>query len=293
MSPLDAAQFPAFFEEVYGNRPYPWQSRLASQVIGSGQWPRLLHLPTGTGKTAALDVALFALAARGDLPRRIVFVVDRRIVVHQAARRVEKLVDALDPAGSGVAAAVAQQLRSLAPSPPGVEDGPVVRWSELRGGIVRDESWATRPDVPAVLVSTVDQVGSRLLFRGYGVSRGMRPVHAGLLGADTLFLLDEVHLARPFRTTLGAIASRYRGGDGTASLPDRWQVVELSATPSEEVERPFTIIDDDRRAASTTEAPAVAELERRLGAAKPAVLRVVTTPAKPAGFGKAMADACL
>ena len=293
MSGLHASDFPAFLHEVYGYRPYPWQSRLATQVVETGEWPELLDLPTGTGKTAALDIALFALAARGDLPRRIVFVVDRRIVVHQAARRVQDLVTGLDPAGSGVAAEVARRLRSLAPSPPGVDDGPVVRWSELRGGIVRDESWATRPDVPAVLVSTVDQVGSRLLFRGYGVSRGMRPVHAGLLGADTLFLLDEVHLARPFRTTLRAIGSRYRGGDGTAVLPDRWRVVELSATASDQVERPFTIIDDDRQAESPEDALAVAELERRLGASKPAVLRAVKAPAKPGVFGKAIADACL
>jgi CRISPR-associated endonuclease/helicase Cas3 len=291
VSPLGPPEFSSFFREVYDHEPYPWQLRLAKQVIESGEWPDLLDLPTGTGKTAVLDIALFALAVRGDLPRRIVFVVDRRIVVHQAARRVEQLATALDPLGSGVAPDVARRLRALAPSPPGVDEGPVLRWSELRGGIVRDESWATRPDVPAVLISTVDQVGSRLLFRGYGVSRGMRPVHAGLLGNDTLFLLDEVHLARPFRTTLRAIGSRYRGGDRPGVLPDRWRVVELSATPSEEVERRFTIHDDERRPTTTGGGPAGAELERRLAASKPAVLRAVA--ARPSGYAKAIADACL
>lgn len=294
MSVLSASDFPTFFEEVYGHGPYKWQSRLATQVVETGKWPELLDLPTGTGKTAALDIALFALAARpNDLPRRIVFVVDRRIIVHQAARRVECLVKSLDPDGAGVAAVVARRLRSLSPSPAGAPDGPVVRWSELRGGIVRDESWATRPDVPAVLVSTVDQVGSRLLFRGYGVSRGMRPIHAGLLGADTLFLLDEVHLARTFRTTLRAIGSRYRGSGSSPPLPDRWQVVELSATPAEEVARRFAIIDEDRRVTAPDHAPAVAELERRLGANKPAMLRGVMAPSAPAGFATAVVAACI
>lgn len=295
MTPIAASDFPAFFEEVYGYRPYPWQARLANEVVETGTWPDLLDLPTGTGKTAVLDVALFALASReaNDLPRRIVFVVDRRIVVHQAAQRVRQLVATLDPAGTGVASNVARRLRALAPSPSGIDEGPVLRWSELRGGIVRDESWATRPDVPAVLVSTVDQVGSRLLFRGYGVSRGMRPIHAGLLGADTLFLLDEVHLAHPFRETLRAIGDRYRGGDGTVGLPDRWQMVELSATPSQEVEHRFTLDDEDRRPTDGHDNRAVAELQRRLGASKPVELRAVSTSATPAAFAKALTGACV
>lgn len=260
---LTPTDFRAFFTELWGHEPFPWQTRLASRVLDEG-WPGLLDLPTGAGKTAALDVALFALAADPPRhPRRIALVVDRRTIVDQAALRARALASALARAEAGAdghttLARVAAALRRLA--------GPATRLHEdildvavLRGGLPRETDWARTPARPAILLSTVDQVGSRLLFRGYGVSDSMKPVHAGLLGHDLLLLLDEVHLAGPLRETLRGLDPR-RVGRG---IPDRWRMVELSATPGQsEIER-FSVDKADR---------AHAVLGARLRARKPVTL---------------------
>lgn len=253
--------------------PFPWQRRLVEQVFETGRWPDLLDLPTASGKTTTIEIALYLLAAGVRMPRRIVLVVDRRIIVSQAAAVAENAASRLRPDAEGILGEVARGLRRLAPDPDENVNAPVLNWAELRGGISRDERWATRPDVPAVVVSTVDQVGSRLLFRGYGVSDRMKPIHAGLLGTDCLFLLDEVHLSLPFADTLRAIGSRYLAPASVVGDSARWHVVELSATPSGSTGADrFGLGGADRDAAQTP------VLARRLAARKPA--RMVTVPTR-------------
>jgi len=265
MTELRVDDFEAYFTAVHECEPFPWQSRLLRHVVTNG-WPSVLDLPTGAGKTATLDIALFHLALEAisehrRAPTRTVLVVDRRTVVDQAFARGEKIARALNWPRVPVLRAVRQRLAALtgeggdgSSSPLGV--------TVLRGGIERDDSWAHNPAQALVILSTVDQAGSRLLFRGYGVSSSMRPIHAGLLGNDTLFLLDEVHLAEPFRQTLDQIAQRYRGWAERA-LPSRWSVVSMSATSGTGGADRFGLDRRDR---------AHPVLRKRLKAAKPVSL---------------------
>ena len=65
-------------------------------------WPDLIDLPTASGKTACIDVAIFALVLgkmnAQPAHRRIWFVVDRRIVVDEAHARATKIAIALQSA---------------------------------------------------------------------------------------------------------------------------------------------------------------------------------------------------
>jgi CRISPR-associated endonuclease/helicase Cas3 len=267
LSSLDVSDFASFFNAIHGHDPFPWQQRLAT-TVATTDWPALLDLPTGTGKTAALDIAVFALALSADKvnrasPRRVVYVVDRRTIVSQAHDRSQRIRAAITNAKDGVLLRVRERLSTLSGS------GVPLRTVELRGGIARDDAWARTPDQPLIVVSTVDQVGSRLLFRGYGITDGMKPVHAGLLGNDVLYLLDEVHLSQPFRETLTAVATRYRTWAETP-IASPFVVVEMSATPAAESRNPFALNEADYQH------PVLA---RRLQALKPVTL-VAAKPRK-------------
>ena len=269
MEELAAGDFAPFFRDIHGEEPFPWQQRLMEHVLDRGTWPKVIDLPTGTGKTAVLDIAVFAMAARPETSsRRIVFVIDRRIVVDQVYRRAGQIRTRINEGKTAVLKRVRDRLRDLSGGIP-------LEAVSLRGGIPLENEWARRPDQPWVIVSTVDQFGSRLLFRGYGVARGMRPIHAALAGNDCLVILDEVHLSVPFAKTLDQISGLESG-----RLPRRFTVVEMSATPSDTEAERF-VLDP------ATDLEECEELRRRVNAKKSAKLvKVQNQEAIPAAVLK-------
>lgn len=233
MTGLTVDQFRTFFTEVHGVPPFPWQERLLQEVAVSGVWPEQITAPTASGKTSVLDVAIYTLAMSGaggtkPMCRRIALVVDRRIVVDDAAGHAERIASKIRQefiAGMNtVAAEVGKALVALG----GDGDDPL-SVAVLRGGIAVDHEWYRDPLQPTVLLSTVDQVGSRLLHRGYGVSNGLLPIHAGLLANDCLIILDEVHCSTAFHDTLMMVKNFRAFGEHPLDVP--FQVVAMTATP--------------------------------------------------------------
>ena len=162
-----------------------------------------------------MPIWYLALTAAAPVPRQLIYVVDRRVVVDQATTIAEKLKAYLGDK--------------------------TLHLSTLRGQRADNREWLSDPTAPAIVVGTVDMIGSRLLFSGYGVSQKMRPYHAGFLGADTLIVLDEAHLVPPFEALLKTMARDPHGLLGPCSTEDlkmlpRLRMMSLSATGRKDAE---------------------------------------------------------
>src|ERR1700736_6202238 len=134
---MTGAPFDVCFRELTGWKPLDWQRRLFNQHFVRGDLPTSLDVPTGLGKTSVMALWLIARAHGAGLPRRLVYVVDRRAVVDQATAEAEKLREALE--------ADARRLKE--PLGLGTRRLPI---STLRGAHVDNREWLDNPAAPAI-----------------------------------------------------------------------------------------------------------------------------------------------
>ena len=279
--------FEDWYQAINGRVPFPWQKRLASQVAEGSDWPELVGIPTGLGKTACVDIAIWALAYQAHLrprdrtaPTRLWWVVNRRLLVDDTYRHAERVAARLAGAETGAIAAVASRLRFLSRGADGVT--PPLETVRLRGGNRRGGSRAatnraerpSSPAQPAVICSTIPMFGSRVLFRGYGSSRVMRPIDAALAYTDSLVIIDEAHLAGHLQQLLADLA-RLEPSQSAPLPPGRRSpvVVALTATGDPDAQR-FELDSADHAH------PTVA---KRLDASKPVRVEIAsgaTTPTR-------------
>jgi CRISPR-associated endonuclease/helicase Cas3 len=221
------------FKALTDNDPFDWQERLFERFV-AGDFPAACDIPTGLGKTHVMTIWLIALGgwlkqAARKLPLRLVYVVDRRVIVDQATDEAEKLQARLNAALADQACPLhmlAQTLRDA--SMKGGESA--LALSTLRGQRADNREWCLDPSRPAIIVGTVDMIGSRMLFTGYGkVGINHRSLQAGLLGQDSLIVIDEAHLSPCFVDTQRDIQGFVRQGQ----LLQPFHVMSLSATLSE------------------------------------------------------------
>ena len=269
---LALSEFPAFFAAIHGVAPFPWPVRLNEQLgSNGGLWPQQISIPWACGIAAVIDIAIFQLALQVELedrrlaPIRVARVTDRRCALDVIEEHAQALARALresvscKPDASDIIARVARRLIYLSGSlQPLLVSG-------LEAGLPEEGDWTPSPLQPTVLFTTVDQFGSRLLFRGMGVSTSMSPIHAGLLGADCLVIVDEPQMSEAFLQTL-SLVDTYRRPPWCERSPPPWQRTALRSMPLGGFEPPFMLNAEDR------EHPV---LSQRLRASKP--VRLVRT----------------
>lgn len=234
--------FRTTFSELAGHAPFPWQELLYESFL-RGEIPERCDIPTGLGKTMAIPIWLIALLNGAPVPRRLVYVVNRRTIVDQSTDVVASILHRLTLAEGDEDSPLYDLARSLRERD-SLETGILLGVSTLRGEMADNEEWVANPAAPAVIVGTVDMIGSKLLFRGYGDSRRKRPLNAAFLGCDSLIVHDEAHLTPAFGKLLLAICREQRSASTVPGLPGL-AVMELSATHSEENDAAFSLCPAD------------------------------------------------
>lgn len=165
--------YPEFFKQALAKdlNPYPYQLYLFQY-----DWPDILDIPTGLGKTAAIIVSWLYKRHLGDeaTPHRLVYCLPMRVLVEQTASNAEYWISNLKAQGI-------------------YKDSNSPSVNVLMGGDV-ERDWDISPEGDQILIGTQDQLLSRALNRGYAMSRFRWPIHFGLLNNDCLWVMDEVQL---------------------------------------------------------------------------------------------------
>jgi len=189
------------FEEMFGQatnvKPFQYQIDVACNP----NFPSLLEVPTGMGKTAAAILGWLwrrryaAPDIRNATSRRLVYCLPMRVLVEQTRDCAVTWLYNLGLLG-GIAEFEEKdgniKLKDYEPWS-GNDDPAKIRVHLLMGGEV-DRDWDMYPERDAILIGTQDMLLSRALNRGYSLSRFRWPVQFGLLNNDCLWIMDEIQL---------------------------------------------------------------------------------------------------
>lgn len=282
--------YPEFFaratktvQEPEGRSPYPFQCRLAEAE--APDFPSLLNIPTGSGKTAALILAWLYRRryhsrpdVRAATPRRLVYCLPMRVLVEQTRDEAIRWLFSLgllrgeakwnpepDREGRLDATAKLVEYRPDAGNESSLaSESKPISVHVLMGG-EEPTDWSLWPEHDAILIGTQDMLLSRALNRGFGASRFRWPMEFGLLNNDTLWVYDEPQLMGNGVST-SAQLDAFRARFGTfGQAPSVWMSATLDPSWLVTVDRPsqseaMRLTDDDM----ASDAP----LHRRLHAKK-------------------------
>ena len=149
-------RFAPCFMALTDYAPLPWQERLFGEMV-SGTIPSICDLPTGLGKTSVIPIWLIALCQqraveeRVTLPRRLVYIVNRRTVVDQATATVEQIRKRLMKPDCSEHSDTLRTLRATLQDLC-LEGSDFLGVSTLRGELADNEEWKTDPARASIIV---------------------------------------------------------------------------------------------------------------------------------------------
>lgn len=263
MSVTAAEELGDFFRVATGHAPYDYQLRLAL----ADRTPDLVEVPTGAGKTQAVLAAwLFARRVRGVGPRRLVYALPMRTLVEQTVDVARSMRESLG-------------LTS--------EELPV---HVLTGGErpASFQGWPERPESEQILVGTIDMLLSRALNRATARAAFSGRCRLGFLNSDCWWVLDEVQLMGPARSTSAQLQGLRAKLGSACACETTWMSATIDRDVLVTVDRPqlgpaLTLSEQDR---STD------QLSQRLNAIK-RLDRVDVSGHPPARLPSAIAGAVL
>lgn len=192
-------EFAQLIREIHGIEPEPWHLRLRQEVADGG-WPDRCRVPAHWDRSIFIDIAVDAFSTNPDRwGRRLVLAHRSTPLIDELQRHAEVLAEKLRHPDGPATASMAARLRLAT----GCEDSdPPLRVAGIPDSPAIDLTWTARCRDAVVLIGSVEQVGSALLFRSISGSPRSAPVHAGLIGVDSLLMLLDLEAEAPFHRTL-------------------------------------------------------------------------------------------
>ena len=276
ITPAPTSFDPFFRQATGGAAPFDYQRSLAEENACRS---RLIDVPTGCGKTAAVVLAWLwnrvahpDAAHRAHWPRRLVYCLPMRTLVEQTHREVRKW------------------LLRTARKYTKPQDKSALRWLALHSPVIlmggeAKTAWEAHPEADAVLIGTQDMLLSRALNRGYGLSRSRWPMAFGLLNNDCLWVMDETQLMGVGVETSAQLDAFHQGLGTSMPCHCWWMSATLDPARLETVDHPAPPDGWPRTVLGETERTA-GEVARRYKATK----GLLPAPVSMASAAKADAE---